>query len=142
MLNPSTADALLDDPTIRRCLNFAAREDCGRLIVVNLFTFRSAYPKDLIEAHDPVGPDGDTALEHAAHCLRSDEASRVIFGWGSVSGPKWFRTMYKDRVEKAISVFENIRAPQCFVVNKDGSPKHPLYVANDKPLRAFPVGGK
>lgn len=37
MLNPSRADAQINDPTITRCINFALSWGYGRLEVVNLF---------------------------------------------------------------------------------------------------------
>ena len=61
MLNPSTADATHDDPTIRRCVGFAKREGFGCLVVVNLFNFRATKPKDLFQASDPIGAD---PIEH------------------------------------------------------------------------------
>ena len=56
LLNPSTADAATDDPTIRRCLGFARRWGCGRFFVLNLFAFRATYPAELRWADDPIGP--------------------------------------------------------------------------------------
>jgi hypothetical protein len=58
MLNPSTADAHADDPTIRRCVSLARREGCAALEVVNLFALRSPYPKALLAAADPAGQAG------------------------------------------------------------------------------------
>src|SRR5437870_2889354 len=59
MLNPSTADAEVDDPTIRRVMKFTEASDCGLAIVVNLFALRSPSPKALRGHADPVGPDND-----------------------------------------------------------------------------------
>lgn len=59
MLNPSTADASLDDPTIRRCVGFAKAWGCPGLTVVNLYALRSADPKALWSHPDPVGPDNN-----------------------------------------------------------------------------------
>src|SRR5437588_2477108 len=57
MLNPSTADAINNDPTIRKCVGFARRWGCGLLQVVNLFALRATEPRVLRAAADPVGPE-------------------------------------------------------------------------------------
>ena len=57
MLNPSAADEVRDDPTIRRCIGFARDWGFGLLEVVNLFALMSTNPKTLLDAEDPVGPD-------------------------------------------------------------------------------------
>ena len=62
-LNPSTADAVEDDATVRRMVSFARQFGAGRLLVGNLFAFRSAYKSDLIKAADPVGPENDKYLD-------------------------------------------------------------------------------
>ena len=59
MLNPSTADASTNDPTIRRCIAFAVREGFGSIVVTNLFAFRATSPDAMKAAVDPVGPSGD-----------------------------------------------------------------------------------
>ncbi len=63
MLNPSTADATEDDPTIRRCLGFAKEWGYGSLVVVNLFALRSPNPDALRENDDPVGPENGEHLQ-------------------------------------------------------------------------------
>src|SRR5690348_16099160 len=65
MLNPSTADASVDDPTIRRCINFAQGWGYGMLEVVNLFAWRATFPKELALAPDPVGPHNGEYLTRA-----------------------------------------------------------------------------
>jgi hypothetical protein len=55
MLNPSTADAMNDDPTIRRCIGFAQREGCGSIQVLNLYALRATKPKHLFDHPDPEG---------------------------------------------------------------------------------------
>ena len=77
MLNPSTATAETDDPTIRRVIQFAAREDATELAVVNLFAARATDPRKLPAFDDPVGPDNDTIIEQPAAA-----ADLIIAAWG------------------------------------------------------------
>ena len=79
MLNPSTADADIDDPTIRRCINFAKREGCGSLMVVNLFAYRATSPADMKAAVDPIGSGNPTTLEETFEYAREHDY-RVIAG--------------------------------------------------------------
>ncbi len=78
MLNPSTADATYDDPTIRRCIGFARSWGFGRLEVANLFAYRATRLADLRAAPDPVGPCNTEHL--AAACAK---AGLVIAAWGN-----------------------------------------------------------
>jgi len=78
MLNPSTADAEVLDPTVRRCVGFARAWEFGSLEVVNLFAFRATDPRDLLLAAAPVGPDNDQAIVDAASA-----ADRVVAAWGT-----------------------------------------------------------
>src|SRR5438309_1547537 len=57
MLNPSTADAKVDDRTIKRCMAYARAWGYGKLYVGNLFAFRATKPKNMKAASDPVGPN-------------------------------------------------------------------------------------
>src|SRR5262245_35053012 len=75
MLNPSTADASDNDPTIRRCIGFSRLWGCGRLVVLNLFAFRATQPADLKKAAEPVGPENRAWFEKSLSGL-------VICGWG------------------------------------------------------------
>lgn len=76
-LNPSTADELLDDPTIRRCVAFARSWGYGALCMTNLFAFRATDPDVMKSADDPVGPENDQHLQDLAN-----GASVVIAAWG------------------------------------------------------------
>ena len=77
MLNPSTADATRDDPTIRRCSGFARRWGYRELLVTNLFGYRTPDPRVLRRAGDPVGPENDAHVRDAASA-----ASLVVVAWG------------------------------------------------------------
>jgi hypothetical protein len=81
MLNPSTADAEQDDPTIRRCITLAKRLSFLQLIVTNLFAFRATSPRDLMRAAHPIGPDND------AHIRRGAALGDVtLVAWGAHGG--------------------------------------------------------
>lgn len=124
MLNPSTADATADDPTIRRCIGFARRLGCGGLNVVNLFAYRSPSPLALKQFRgDPVGPDNNLYLQAALLVV-----GPVIAAWG-VHG--LFRG--RDRDVKAMYAEASVYL-HCLGKTKDGHPKHPLYLPADAEL--------
>ena len=78
MLNPSTADACQDDPTISCCIRFARDWGYGELLVGNLFALRSSDRGALLRSDDPVGPDNDDALLDLVQ-----SAALVIAAWGN-----------------------------------------------------------
>lgn len=124
MLNPSTADALLDDPTIRRCIGFARREGCGRLDVVNLYAFRSTAPSSLRSVDDPIGPDND---QHIRAALA--EAELVVCAWGAHG-----QVVHGRRAAVVELIRKAGREPLCLGVTGDHSPSHPLYLRKTAPL--------
>ena len=129
MLNPSTADADRDDPTIRRCIGFAKREGFGRLEVVNLYAFRSTSPSTLFAAPDPIGPGNITEIREAL-----GRADMVIVAWGNNvnSGAD------PGRVGDVVALIERSGRPvRCFGLTKQGQPKHPLYLRSDAGLMPF-----
>lgn len=129
MLNPSTADADEDDPTIRRCISFAKREDCGGIRVVNLFALRSTDPDALAQHPAPVGPQTDRLI-CSALC---QDPGVVIAAWGAHP----FAVMRAQQVARLVAAHG--LALQCLGVTKDGAPRHPLYVRGDTPLIPWPA---
>jgi hypothetical protein len=126
MLNPSTADDKVDDPTIRRCIGFSRAWGCAGLVVVNLFALRSTDPKALSAARDPCGPDNDAWIRWwASVCPRF-----VVAAWGSLGG-------LRGRDEEVLALFEGVEV-SCLGVTKAGNPRHPLYVKGSTPLRPYP----
>ncbi len=128
MLNPSTADAHVDDPTIRRCKDFARRLQCNWLQVVNLFAYRATDPAVLARMSRlrAIGPDNDRYLISAAMMARY-----IICAWGNHG--KLF-----GRDAEVISMLRQLRtAPvlQALRVNKNGTPAHPLYLPANAQLR-------
>lgn len=134
MLNPSTADATSDDPTIRRCRGFARRLGFARLVVVNLFALRSTDPAEIDRAQDPVGRDNDDHIY-----LQTKDARMVIAAWGV---PQSARVEQRaDAVTRTLALTRDVHA---LGLSKDGHPRHPLYLRGDsEPVVYTPArGGK
>jgi hypothetical protein len=140
MLNPSTADASLDDATIRRCSGFARREGCGGIVVANLSPLRATDPADL-DFEILRWPDGRSATV-TGHCQFVAEAMQpadiVVMAWGALSSrsPR-ARRFLSDQVEGIAARLFMERPDRdllCFEKTKDGSPKHPLYLPGDARL--------
>lgn len=130
LLNPSTADAERDDPTIRRCVGFARAWGFAALEVVNLFAFRATEPGGLRGAPQPVGPENDRYLL-AAHA-RADE---LVLAWG-IHGA-WLE---RDREVLALLSGHGAR-PKCLGLTREGHPRHPLYLPKSLRPRRFSRAG-
>jgi hypothetical protein len=128
MLNPSTADADLDDPTIRRCIGFSRRWGAGAISVVNLFALRAVDPNALRRHPDPIGPDNDTAIARAVQVARGT-GGRVIAAWGT----------HVMTVHRARRVRPLIGEPLLALgLTRGRHPRHPLYVRGDAQLIPCP----
>lgn len=124
MLNPSTADADKDDPTIRRCVAFAKRFGFDRLEVVNLFAFRATDPKEILGmtgGGDPIGPRNQEVIEIAA-----GDAGLIICAWGT----------HGSHIGQDETVIGWLDGKEAYVLgrSKEGHPRHPLYLKSDAPL--------
>ena len=119
MLNPSTADANKDDPTIRRCIAFSKAWGFKRLTVTNLFAFRATSPKDLFRAIKPVGPANDEYLTGTANV-----ADQIVYAWGSQGDFRGRGDEVRHRMRDVIGKPEIV----CLGCTKSGQPRHPLYV--------------
>jgi hypothetical protein len=117
MLNPSTADADVDDPTIRRCVSFARSWGCGAITVANLYAYRATDPAELAVADDPVGPDNDYWIATLAA-----DAELIVAAWGATAHPSPTRAnSVRDLLRRACAV-------HCLGRTQHGHPRHPLYV--------------
>lgn len=151
--NPSTADELIDDPTIRRCVGYAQswverrgvtdkepnppiEQSFGGIYMTNLFAYRHTHPKYLLKAQDPIGVENDIHLINIAR-----KCNIVVFSWGNLL-PK-LKLMERDTA--IISLFKkNFADPfnQTVKVNhlgktKAGNPRHPLYLKKTERLQSF-----
>lgn len=117
MLNPSTATAEVDDPTIRRCVGFAKAWGCGGLVVANLFAWRATDPSAIRCALiEPVGAENDAAI------LEAVSGRRVIAAWGTHG-----TYLKRDRAVAELLVRSGVTV-ECLGRTKDGHPWHPLYI--------------
>jgi len=122
MLNPSTADADIDDPTIRRCIGFAKSWGYGGVYVGNLFAYRSTNPKELLKAINPIGDDNIFHLQ-----AMSSRCEIAVCAWGNSA------IVTKLCKNKPLSVIQI--ALNYLELSNDGTPKHPLYLRSDlKPV--------
>jgi hypothetical protein len=112
-LNPSKAGETNDDPTIRRVKSMAAAWGFGGVYMLNCFPYISTNPDDLNDFGNT--EENDLWLQNIA-----GKCTEIIFAWGNFSIVK-----EKGRDKELQSMFPNAKA---LIINKDGSPRHPLYV--------------
>jgi hypothetical protein len=113
LLNPSRADATRDDTTVTRCMGMAQLWGYQRLVIVNLFAFRTTYPSELLKAEAPIGPENGAFLLKAAQ-----ESDKVVLGWG----------MHGNLLRRDQEVLDLLSSYQlhCLGVTKGTQqPKHP-----------------
>lgn len=123
-LNPSTADETQDDPTIRRCINFAKAWGYSALCMTNLFAFRATDPRDMKAEPNPFGVDNQ---HHLLKC--ASNAGVVIAAWGVHGTFANGDLAAKDWLARAGIRLHHLG------LSKDGHPRHPLYLKADcKPI--------
>lgn len=118
MLNPSTADADVDDPTIRRVIGFSGSWGYAAAQVLNLYALRATDPADLWTHPDPVGPDNDAVLRASVRMVNT-----VVVAWGA----------HPLAGRRALQVASRLPPYRllCLGVCQSGAPRHPLYVRAD-----------
>lgn len=126
LANPSTADAELDDPTVRKARGFTHRWGYRRFVFVNLFAGRSTNPKGLLKMADPMGPMNATYIARAL-----GGADKIVFAWGNaITKP------LRDRARVSATTLL-IRPGMCLGYTKDRQPRHPLMLAYSTPLEIY-----
>jgi hypothetical protein len=113
-LNPSTADALSDDQTVRKCIGFAKSWGGTELLIGNLFAYRSTDPSVLRTVDDPIGEHNDAWLEKIAM-----EADILVAGWGLHGSLHSRDLVVKERFAGKINALR---------LTNSGMPSHPLYL--------------
>lgn len=128
-MNPSVADASFDDPTIRREVNFTRAWGLGPYLKMNVMDYRATNPKELLRLSCPAcSEDNLVTIVRAAKA-----AEKIILAYGVLPGPLR---------QHGQALLRELRAAGhklwCVGLTKDGSPRHPLYVAKDNSLIEFP----
>lgn len=130
MLNPSKADAMVNDQTIRTIVGFSEIWGYNRLLVGNLYAYRETKSKLLWKARqngvDIVGPQNDFVIPQLVERVRST-GGVVMAAWGAGAEP--------ERVREVMALTGPL---MCLRTNKDGSPVHPLYQPHDLKPRPWP----
>jgi hypothetical protein len=127
MLNPSTADAMADDPTVRRTIGFSRRAGAGIMHVVNLYALRSTDPDYLTTHADPTGPWNDQLIDWQ---IADAHKPIIVAAWGAHPAAEHRAAAVLDRVTVGHDV-------HCLGVTRQGYPKHPSRLAGDVPLRLY-----
>lgn len=126
MLNPSIANADIDDPTIRKCMGFAKLWGFGIVEVGNLFAYRATDPKQLIAegkaGTNVEGLENDGYLENMIRF-----ADQVVVAWGT-------KGTFQSRAQRFAQKFADVKPLWALRVTKDGHPEHPLYIPYDTQL--------
>ena len=125
MLNPSTADEVKNDPTITRCLNFARQWGNSKVIILNLYAYRATDPEIMKSHPEPVGKFNNLIIDKVLKL-----ATDVVCAWGNHAD--YHRV--KEFIEMAQKHKVNL---WCLGINKNGSPKHPLYIKSTQNLIKF-----
>lgn len=125
MLNPSTADAASDDPTINRCAGFSAAWGYGGMTVANLYALRATDPGEVLIHDDPVGPENDTYLGRLA-----DAHPVTVAAWGAHGRFRGRGAAVVDRLRRATTLYH-------LGLTTSRQPKHPLYLPAGTKLVRF-----
>jgi hypothetical protein len=125
-LNPSTANETDNDPTIKRVIAIAAHNGYGGICMANCWSFISTNPDDLIpfavNLHDTWRED-IVLKQLAAKC------QDVVFAWGN------FKIVKETGRDKEI--MQMFPRAYALHINKNGSPKHPLFCRADTKFLNF-----
>lgn len=126
-VNPSIADATVNDATIRKDIGFAMRLGWSRIIKGNKFAWRATDVRELAKCAEPIGAANDAYLRQMMI-----EADVIVACWGPLSKlPKHLRNRWRD----VVAIADEIGKPlMCFGTAKDGQPRHTLMLAYDTPL--------
>jgi hypothetical protein len=119
-LNPSTADEVQDDPTVRRCIRYSQSWGYGAFCMTNLFGFRATDPRVMFAEVDPVGADNDQHLLDVAA-----QASVIVAAWGN-------HGIHQNRAQQVTEMLGAAGFKLHYLqLTQAKQPGHPLYLKKD-----------
>ena len=127
MLNPSTADELVDDPTIKRCIGYSLNMGFSGCQILNIFAWRATDPNQLLLQADPVGPENDRYISEAAQA-----GGTIVCAWGNV------HKQISDRAPAVLKILSGADL-RCLKITAHGNPWHPLYLSHKLPLIRYEI---
>lgn len=130
MLNPSTADATKDDPTIRRVVDFSRRWEFDDISVYNLFAYRATDPTALSKIDDPIGPENESYLDEIPPTVP------VVAAWG-MKAPIEQYGFWIHKVMTALSCHRG--GAYHLGLTTNGQPRHPLMLPKSTELQNWRI---
>jgi hypothetical protein len=127
-MNPSVADANVDDPTVNRIIDFSMEWGFDGMVLMNCCDYRATHPEDLLKEGVVPCSKGNLALIRNT----AKEAQRIVCAWGN---------LHPRLVHHAVDVESALRADRhtlyCLGLNAGGTPKHPARLAGNTQLIEF-----
>ena len=139
MLNPSTADGDMDDPTIRRCVGFAKSWGYDRMEVVNLFAYRATKPIQLLRLNHDDEPWGVENQRHIWAAM-DRQVNRIVCAWGANGSHLGQDETVLGWIEDYAEFLDERPEIVALGLTAEGHPRHPLYLPAD--ARPFPFSGR
>jgi hypothetical protein len=128
-MNPSVADAAVNDPTVAREMALAKREGASRYVKVNIVDYRATDPRALAVAEWPIRSADclPTIIAQARQAHRS--GGFIVACWGAIQP---MLEPYAVETERALRATGGRLL--CLGFTQAGHPRHPLYLRKDTPL--------
>lgn len=138
MLNPSTADATVDDPTIRKCIGFTQRFPDSvktRFEVVNLYALRATDPRAVKQAIQQRGVEYAVGPDNDQHIATVTEGRSVVLAWGATELPGMADRI--KRVREVLDARKQLGLVYSLGTAKNGQPRHPLMLGYNTPFELY-----
>lgn len=128
LCNPSTADAEVDDQTVKKCWRYTLAWGYGSMMFVNVNPYRSTNPKLQRTPPENILVANDSWLAYSM-----GQCPYVIAAWGDGAIP--------ELAQRAVKLLHPIGPLHALHVTKSGNPGHPLYLPGDaQPQLWAPTG--